>query len=55
MTLLPEEDAIDEPDDEDEPDPNLPGDLWFRHGRHWIRKEGWRAHRILAIGKNGRY
>jgi hypothetical protein len=28
--LLPEEDAIDDPDDDDETDPTLPGDLWFR-------------------------
>ena len=27
--LLPEEDALDDPDD-DEVDPTLPGDLWFR-------------------------
>ena len=26
--LLPEEDALDDPDD-DEADPTLPGDLWF--------------------------
>lgn len=30
--LLPEEDAIDDPDDDDEADPTLPGDLWFRQG-----------------------
>jgi hypothetical protein len=28
--LLPEEDALDDPDDDDEADPTLPGDLWFR-------------------------
>jgi hypothetical protein len=28
--LLPEEDALDDPDDDDA-DPTLPGDLWFRH------------------------
>ena len=27
--LLPEEDAIDDLEDDDEADPNLPGDLWF--------------------------
>ena len=27
--LLPEEDAIDEPEDEDETDPMTPGDLWY--------------------------
>ena len=30
--LLPEEDALDDPDDDDEADPTLPGDLWFRQG-----------------------
>ena len=30
--LLPEEDAIADPDDDDEADPTLPGDLWFRVG-----------------------
>jgi hypothetical protein len=29
--LLPEEDALDDPEDDDEADPTLPGDLWFRH------------------------
>jgi hypothetical protein len=28
--LFPEEDALDDPDDDDETDPSLPGDLWFR-------------------------
>jgi hypothetical protein len=28
--LLPEEDAIDDPDDDDETDMTIPGDLWFR-------------------------
>jgi hypothetical protein len=28
--LLPEEDALDDPDDDDDADPTLPGDLWFR-------------------------
>ena len=28
--LLPEEDALDDPDDDEEADPTLPGDLWFR-------------------------
>jgi hypothetical protein len=27
--LLPEEDVLDDPDDDDESDPTLPGDLWF--------------------------
>jgi hypothetical protein len=30
--LLPEEDALDDPDDDGEADPTLPGDLWFRFG-----------------------
>lgn len=30
--LLPEEDVLDDPDDDDEADPTLPGDLWFRQG-----------------------
>jgi len=29
--LLPEEDALDDSDDDDEADPSLPGDLWFRN------------------------
>ena len=32
LNLLPEEDVLDDPDDDDEADPTLPGDLWFRHG-----------------------
>jgi hypothetical protein len=28
--LLPEEDILDEPDDDDGFDTSLPGDLWFR-------------------------
>jgi len=31
--LLPEEDALDDPDDDDDADPTLPGDLWFRRRR----------------------
>ncbi len=27
--LLPEEDALDDPDEDDGADPTLPGDLWF--------------------------
>jgi hypothetical protein len=29
--LLPEEDALNDPNDDDEADPTLPGDLWFGH------------------------
>ncbi|MBW3632531.1 MAG: hypothetical protein KY456_05845 [Chloroflexi bacterium] len=28
--LLPEEDALDDPDEDGDADPTLPGDLWFR-------------------------
>jgi hypothetical protein len=28
-SLLPEEDVLDDPDEDDEADPTLPGDLWF--------------------------
>jgi hypothetical protein len=31
--LLPEEDALEDPDDDDEADPTLPGDLWYRRKR----------------------
>jgi hypothetical protein len=31
--LLPEEDALDDPEEDDETDLTLPGDLWFRAGR----------------------
>lgn len=30
--LLPEEDALDDLDEDDETDVTLPGDLWFRGG-----------------------
>lgn len=30
--LLPEEDVLDDPDDDDEADPTVPGDLWYRQG-----------------------
>lgn len=30
--LLPEEDVLDDPDEDDETDVTLPGDLWFRAG-----------------------
>jgi hypothetical protein len=33
FSLLPEEDAIDDPDEDDEADPTVPGDLWFRLGK----------------------
>jgi hypothetical protein len=42
--LLPEEDALDDPDDDDDADPTLPGDLWFRH---WSAAE-------LKTGVHGR-
>jgi hypothetical protein len=39
--LLPEEDVLDDPDDDDEADPTVPGDLWFLTG-------GREVHRILG-------
>jgi hypothetical protein len=30
LHLLPEEDVLDDPDEDDDADPTLPGDLWFR-------------------------
>jgi hypothetical protein len=41
--LLPEEDVLDDPDDDDEADPSVPGDLWFLTG-------GLEVHRILGSG-----
>ena len=32
QNLLPEEDELDDPDDDDGIDIQLPGDLWFRAG-----------------------
>jgi hypothetical protein len=37
INLLPEEDVLDDPEDDDEADPNVPGDLWFRHGVRRVR------------------
>jgi len=37
--LLPEEDALDDPDEDGEADPTLPGDLWFRAGISGVRKK----------------
>lgn len=49
--LLPEEDAIDDPDEETEADPLVPGDLWYRDARGRIgAAEGWKGRRILAGG-----
>ena len=36
--LLPEEDALDDPDDDDDADPTLPGDLWFLNQSRADRK-----------------
>jgi hypothetical protein len=44
--LLPEEDVLDEPDDDDEADPTLPGDLWFRLRLPAVTEAG--AHRRAA-------
>jgi hypothetical protein len=30
LNLLPEEDALEDPDENDDADPTVPGDLWFR-------------------------
>ena len=38
IQLLPEEDVLEDPDDDDEADPTLPGDLWFRLGRSTLRR-----------------
>ena len=38
--LLPEEDALDDPDEDDEADPTLPGDLWFRRQKRAALKTG---------------
>ena len=47
--LLPEEDAIDDPEDDDDFDPTTPGDLWFcLMNRRSGRAEG---HRILPDGQ----
>ena len=46
--LLPEEDVLDDPDDDDEADPTIPGDLWFVTG-------GPEVHRILGSSAPVRY
>jgi len=42
--LLPEEDALDDPDDDDEADPTLPGDLWFVFDRRRVSRCSPRRH-----------
>ncbi len=37
-SLTPEEDAIGDPDDDDEIDDTLPADLWFRAARTGFRR-----------------
>jgi hypothetical protein len=37
--LLPEEDALDDPDEDGDADPTLPGDLWFRVGFSRVRRK----------------
>jgi hypothetical protein len=49
--LLPEEDAIDDPEDEDEADPTIPGDLWFRFPASSRSTEPRGTRRILAFGQ----
>jgi hypothetical protein len=51
--LLPEEDALDDPDEDGDADPTRPGDLWFRVGFSRVSKEarfreGSGTHRILS-------
>lgn len=48
--LLPEEDAIDDPDEDDEADPTVPGDLWYRQLAA-AQESGWKRRRILAGGQ----
>lgn len=51
MNLLPEEDALDDLEEDDEADPTVPGDLWFRGLVARIAmKERWKGRRILAAG-----
>jgi hypothetical protein len=52
--LLPEEEAIGDPDVDGDVDPTVPGDLWFRIALpHAMRavNDGERARRILAPGR----
>jgi hypothetical protein len=46
--LLPEEDALDDPDD-DEADPTLPGDLWFRRQLGSALKRGVRGRSLGRV------
>lgn len=48
--LLPEEDAIDDADDDDEADPTVPGDLWYRVAS-LARGAIWNRRRILDRGQ----
>ena len=54
--LLPEEDALDDPDEDDEADPSLPGDLWFITRAIGdlpsLQPERRIPHRILLAGPN---
>lgn len=51
LNLLPEEDALDDPDEDDEADPTVPGDLWFRDLTPGsTRPERGKGRRILACG-----
>lgn len=50
--LLPEEDAIDDPDEDDDIDPTIPGDLWFACTS--AREELPKGHRILPARCAGR-
>jgi hypothetical protein len=52
--LLPEEDAIDDPEEDGDVDPTVPSDLWFScappHARR-VANDGERSRRILAGGR----
>ncbi len=51
LNLLPEEDALDDLDEDDEADPTVPGDLWFRGlAARIAMTERWKGRRILTAG-----
>jgi hypothetical protein len=52
--LLPEEDALDDSDDDDEADPSLPGDLWFRNKSRVAMKTGVRGMAMAPSYTRGR-
>ena len=55
LSLLPEEDVLEDPDDDSEADPTVPGDLWYRARRRaagsgvvycGMARHGVRGHRL---------